>query len=107
MALPLLAAAPLCAPAVNDLGELARLAGHWPGAVDGMQTEEFRIEPRAGIMLGVSRTMRGGENGERLVFFEYTRVVKKPDGIFSCRAARRPPSHRIQAHAFRSARSLV
>jgi uncharacterized protein DUF6265 len=59
-------------PGVADLGWMS---GHWQTA-DGA-TEEDWTAPRAGIMLGVSRTIEGGTVRE----YEFLRLQDGADGV--------------------------
>jgi hypothetical protein len=53
------------------LARLAWLTGAWAGRNDdGSRTEEHWTQPTAGMMLGVNRTIAGGET----IFFEYLRI---------------------------------
>ena len=77
-ALLLAAAAP--AATVDDLGWMA---GSWieEGGEDsgGRWTEEYWTVPRGGVMLGASRSGRGGSLGE----FEFLRLQAGADGAVS------------------------
>ena len=55
------------------LTSVAWIAGHWKGD-DG--TEELWMEPAGGTMLGTARVVQGADT----VFFEYLRLVERPDG---------------------------
>jgi hypothetical protein len=56
----------------------AWLAGTWTGTVDGASAEESWTRPRAGAMLATSRTI----SGEKMVLFEYLRIVARADGVY-------------------------
>lgn len=57
------------------------LAGTWVAkGPSGKWTEEWWSTPRAGIMLGASRT----GVGERLDFFEHARIVRTASGVEFC-----------------------
>jgi hypothetical protein len=70
LALALLAAA---SPA-----DLAFMKGAWEGGAGSMKFEERWTEEAGGLMLGVSRTLKG----ERAVSFEFLRVEFRKDGVF-------------------------
>ena len=57
------------------------MEGSWVDAAG--ETEEHWIAPRAGAMLGVNRTIKGGQ----MVFFEYLRIEKDEQGRFVYRAS--------------------
>ena len=61
----------------HSLDELSWLAGAWTGDVDGDVTEEQWLAPKAGIMVGVNRSVyRSGK-----VSFEFMRIAETPKGI--------------------------
>jgi len=62
----------------TQLAELGFFHGGWASDKGNTRTEEYWSPPRAGTMLGASRTMRG----EKTVFFEYFRVEQRGDEIF-------------------------
>lgn len=70
---------PVAGPAPVDprLAELAWLAGSWCNADGDTFAEEHWLTPRGDIMLGMSRTTRGGQTA----FFEYLRIERRPDGV--------------------------
>jgi hypothetical protein len=76
--LGLLSVTPLVPQATSDIADLGWIAGHWAGPVGRAQSEEQWIAPKAGMMLGVSRTVVG----ERTVAFEFLRIEKRADGIY-------------------------
>lgn len=61
----------------TELAELGFIHGAWACDRPNSRTEEFWSPPRAGTMLGASRTMRG----DKTVFFEYFRIEQREDGI--------------------------
>ncbi len=69
LALALLAAGP---------ADLAFMKGAWEGGGGAMKFEERWTEEAGGLMLGVSRTLKG----ERAVSFEFLRVEFRKDGVF-------------------------
>lgn len=73
MMLAALALAVLAGPA-----DLAFLKGAWEGGRPGMTFEERWTEEAGGLMLGVSRTIKG----ERAIGFEFLRIEFRADGIF-------------------------
>lgn len=57
------------------------LAGSWKtGGTADEWSEEWWTTPRAGIMLGASRSGKAGALG----FFEHMRIVSGPDGVHFC-----------------------
>jgi hypothetical protein len=70
LALALLAAA---GPA-----DLAFMKGSWEGGAGAMKFEERWTEEAGGLMLGLSRTIKGA----RAVSFEFLRIEFRPDGTF-------------------------
>ena len=67
------------------LADLAFLAGAWTtGPADADRVEEHWSQPAAGTLVGVGRTVRGGQT----VFFEHLRVERTPDGVFYVAAPR-------------------
>lgn len=58
--------------------DLAFMKGAWEGGRPGMKFEERWTEEAGGLMLGVSRTIRG----ERAAGFEFLRVEFRSDGVF-------------------------
>ena len=70
LALALLAAA---GPA-----DLAFMNGAWVGGASGIRFEERWTEEAGGLMLGVSRTVKG----DRAVGFEFLRIEFRNDGVF-------------------------
>lgn len=75
----LLALAPLPAqekPAT--LADLAWISGTWVLETERSRTEEHWTAPASNAMLGMSRTLRG----DRMVAFEYLRIVQREDGIY-------------------------
>jgi hypothetical protein len=80
----------LAVPAFSqEIASLGWMAGHWAGPVGRAQAEEHWIAPAAGAMLGVSRTIVK----DRMVAFEFLRIVKREDGVFYvAQPGGRPPT---------------
>lgn len=57
--------------------DLAFLKGAWEGGPSGMKFEERWTEEAGGLMLGVSRTIKG----DRAIGFEFLRIEFRKDGI--------------------------
>lgn len=76
-AMALLAAAPLAAEEASALP--GWIAGCWHQGEDARWAEECWMPPRGGIMLGAAR----GGDGDRLVLFEHTRIVRRVDGTLA------------------------
>ena len=76
-------------PARGAIAQLAWLAGTWVGA-DGPIVNEERWTPAAGgAMLAVSRTLKG----DRMVAFEYLRIVERDRGlVYIAQPNGRPPT---------------
>src|SRR3546814_13239494 len=79
--LALLLAAPSPAATVDDL---AWLAGGWASDADGRRTEESWRAPRGGMMIGHSRSGRGGVLSES----EFVRIAARDDGARASNAMR-------------------
>ena len=58
--------------------DLAFMKGAWEGGGSGLKFEERWTDEAGGLMLGVSRTIKG----ERAVAFEFLRIEFRVDGIF-------------------------
>ena len=58
--------------------DLAFMKGSWEGASGAMKFEERWTEEAGGLMLGLSRTLKGG----RAVSFEFLRIEFREDGVF-------------------------
>lgn len=71
----LAAAAP--PPATAD--DLGWMAGEWTAEHDGSWTEERWSSPRGGVLLGTSRTVKGGAVRE----FEFLRLQPQQDGTLA------------------------
>ena len=69
LALTLLAAGP---------ADLAFMKGAWEGGQGSVKFEERWTEEAGGLMLGVSRTIKG----DRAVAFEFLRIEFRKDGVF-------------------------
>ncbi len=61
-----------------EVKDLSWLAGRWTGSMGRASIEENWSDASGGAMLAVSRTIVG----ERLVAFEFLRIVKKADGVY-------------------------
>lgn len=68
---------PLPAAKKATIADLAWLAGAWVGTKGKSVIEERWSPPRGGSMLAVSRTV----SGEKLVMFEFLRVVERDGGL--------------------------
>jgi Domain of unknown function (DUF6265) len=66
-------AVPVVPRAPAEVGRLTWLAGCWEQRAGTRLVEEQWMAPRAGTMLGMSRTVRG----DTLVEFEQTRIVQR------------------------------
>ena len=70
------------ARAEQELAGLAWLAGTWTcESAPGEVVEESWGHARGGWMLGVGRTLRVDDAGERVVGFEYLRIESRADGL--------------------------
>ncbi|MBK5255324.1 MAG: hypothetical protein JJE39_04765, partial [Vicinamibacteria bacterium] len=58
--------------------DLAFMKGSWEGRAPGMTFEERWTEEAGGLMLGVSRTIKG----DRAIAFEFLRVEFRKDGVY-------------------------
>jgi len=67
----------LPAPAKAAIADMAWLDGAWVGTRGKRSIEERWSPPRGGAMLGVSRTV----SGDRMVGFEYLRIVERDGGL--------------------------
>lgn len=85
-------------PAAPDL---SWLAGYWLDCSGGREASETWSDPRAGLLVGHTVTVRNGRSG-----FEFARIAPLPDGVWpmspSQAGPRRPPS--AWSKAGRSAR---
>jgi hypothetical protein len=73
----------------GTLTQLAWLAGTWSGANGPVAFEERWTAPAGGVMLAVSRTLKG----ERLVAFEFLRIVERDGGlVYIAQPNGRPPT---------------
>lgn len=62
----------------QGVDQLAFMAGSWGSAPGGVETEEHWTSPKAGSLLGMNRTVKGGKT----VAFEFLRIEARPDGVF-------------------------
>jgi hypothetical protein len=76
----MLAASPIPQPGADPVDALAWMAGCWRGTLaSGGIYEEIWMEPRGGVMMGVSRVSRG----ERVVGWEFLRIaVEEGDAVY-------------------------
>ena len=85
----LVAAAAQPAPAPGTIAQLAWLAGTWKGGSGALAFEERWTPPSGGAMLAVSRTVEG----ERMVAFEFLRIVERDGGlVYIAQPNGRPPT---------------
>jgi hypothetical protein len=73
-------------PAKATIADMTWLAGAWGATAS---TEERWSPPKGGAMLGVSRTVKG----EKMVAFEYLRIVERDGGlVYVAQPGGRPPT---------------
>ena len=73
----------------GSIAQLAWLTGAWGGGNGSVTFEERWTPPAGGAMLAVSRTL----NGERMVAFEFLRIVERDDTlIYIAQPNGRPPT---------------
>jgi hypothetical protein len=77
MIMALIAVALQAAVPATRVEDLAWMSGRWETSAGENWTEEQWSAPRAGVMLGYSRTGTGGTMGE----FEYIRLQAGADGV--------------------------
>jgi hypothetical protein len=65
-------------PGTPGVETLAWMAGSWGSAPGAAETEEHWTAPKAGSLLGMNRTTKGG----RTEMFEFLRIEARPDGIY-------------------------
>jgi hypothetical protein len=58
---------------VNDL---AWMAGHWSGTVDGVEMEEVWLAPKNGVMVGLHRDVKASKTS-----FEFMRIATTAEGV--------------------------
>jgi hypothetical protein len=76
-------------PARASIADVAWLAHNWAMDAKPMTIEERWTPPAGGAMLGVSRTIKG----DRMVAFEFLRVVERDGGlIYIAQPNGRPPT---------------
>jgi len=76
-------------PAKAAITDMAWLADAWNGMRGTSAIEERWSPPKGGAMLGVSRTVRG----DRMVAFEYLRIVERDGGlVYVAQPGGRPPT---------------
>jgi len=63
---------------MHKLADLVWLSGSWAGGEGGTQTEEHWTRPAGGSMLGMGRTVEGGQTTQR----EHMVIEARPLGIF-------------------------
>jgi hypothetical protein len=72
------APAPSASPAIA-LAQFAWLAGNWRLEEEGAtRTDEIWTTPSSNLMLGMSRTLKGGKT----VAFEFVSLQKRDDGVY-------------------------
>ena len=76
---------------------MAWLADDWGGTKRTSSTEERWSPPKGGAMLGVSRTVRG----EKMVAFEYLRIVERDGGLVYVAQPGGKSADRVCAHRAR------
>lgn len=64
-------------PVKAGLTRMAWLAGNWRGQGGPMSFDERWTEAAGGVMLAVSRTLKG----DRLATFEYLRIIERSGGL--------------------------
>jgi hypothetical protein len=62
--------------AETKLTDLAWMSGRWTGTVAGVEMEEVWLAPRAGVMPGLHRDIKGGRAS-----FEFMRIAESKDGL--------------------------
>ncbi|HEX7914126.1 DUF6265 family protein [Rudaea sp.] len=81
------APAPLASPAIA-LDQFAWLAGNWTLEEGASRTDEIWTTPSSNLMLGMSRTLKGGKT----VAFEFVSLQKRDDGVYYvAQPSGRPP----------------
>lgn len=76
-------------PARASLSQLAWLAGTWRGNAGPVSFEERWTPAGGGVMLALSRTLKG----DRLVGFEFLRIVERDGGlVYIAQPDGRPPT---------------
>ena len=76
-------------PANGSIAQVAWIAGNWIGRDGPSALEERWTDPSAGAMLAASRTVRG----DRMVAFEYLRIVERDGGlVYVAQPSGRPPT---------------
>jgi hypothetical protein len=73
----------------DNIMDLNWLAGTWTLQQDGRTTEETWLPPRAGMMLGISRTIAG----DKTVEFEFLRIEQRGnDLVYIAQPGGQPPT---------------
>jgi hypothetical protein len=76
-------------PARASISDVAWLASGWISAAQKVTVEERWTPPAGGAMLAVSRTLKG----DRMVAFEYLRIVERNGGlVYIAQPNGRPPT---------------
>jgi hypothetical protein len=89
---------PKSAPA--KISDVAWLAGTWANDGKPVLSEERWTSPAGGAMLAVARTVKG----DRMVAFEYLRIVERDGGlVYVAQPGGRPPTFVLTAQAGQSA----
>jgi hypothetical protein len=76
-------------PARASVAQLGWLPGDWRGEAGAVAFEERWTPAGGGVMLGISRTLKG----DRLVAFEFLRIVERDGGlVYIAQPEGRPPT---------------
>jgi len=76
-------------PAQAKISDMAWLAGAWANEGKPVLSEERWTTPAGGAMLAVARTVKG----DRMVAFEYLRIVERDGGlVYIAQPGGRPPT---------------
>ena len=67
---------PLCSQEKLSVEKFSWLAGCWDGSNAKKENLEQWMKPSGGMMLGMSRTVKGG----KVIEFEFMRIHQEPDG---------------------------
>src|SRR5881394_548795 len=63
--------------AATDISTLAWMAGNWTGTINGVETEELWLAPKANSMIAVHRDVKE----QRTISFEFLRIEATADAI--------------------------
>jgi hypothetical protein len=76
-------------PVRASIGDMSWLAGEWVSSGSPTTIEERWTPPAGGAMLAVARTL----NGDRMVEFEFLRIVQRDGGlVYVAQPGGRPPT---------------